>query len=96
MWETELDRGRFRWPSIFCLAPLQDGIWEGMVLGSRSLWGSGPSQAQSLCPSPQLEVNLEEVPDEGLLVSWAFTDRPDLSLTVLPKLQAREVRRADW
>lgn len=41
-------------------------------------------------PPTQLEVNLEEVPDEGLLVSWAFTDRPDLSLTVLPKLQARE------
>ncbi|KAF4008951.1 hypothetical protein G4228_000148 [Cervus hanglu yarkandensis] len=37
-----------------------------------------------------LEVNLEEIPGEGLLVSWAFTDRPDLSLTVLPKLQARE------
>ncbi|XP_045750816.2 phospholipid transfer protein C2CD2L isoform X2 [Mirounga angustirostris] len=41
-------------------------------------------------PSTQLEVSLEEIPDEGLLVSWAFTDRPDLSLTVLPKLQARE------
>ncbi|XP_058401030.1 phospholipid transfer protein C2CD2L isoform X5 [Diceros bicornis minor] len=37
-----------------------------------------------------LEVNLEEIPGEGLLVSWAFTDRPDLSLTVLPKLQGRE------
>uniref|UniRef100_A0A8C2R4U6 C2 domain-containing protein n=1 Tax=Capra hircus TaxID=9925 RepID=A0A8C2R4U6_CAPHI len=37
-----------------------------------------------------LEVNLEEILGEGLLVSWAFTDRPDLSLTVLPKLQARE------
>ncbi|KAM9220348.1 phospholipid transfer protein C2CD2L isoform 1-T1 [Dugong dugon] len=41
-------------------------------------------------PPTQLEVNLEEIPDEGLLVSWAFTDHPDLSLTVLPKLQARE------
>ncbi|XP_020042112.1 phospholipid transfer protein C2CD2L isoform X1 [Castor canadensis] len=41
-------------------------------------------------PPTQLEVSLEEIPDEGLLVSWAFTDRPDLSLTVLPKLQARE------
>ncbi|XP_059959382.1 phospholipid transfer protein C2CD2L isoform X3 [Mesoplodon densirostris] len=37
-----------------------------------------------------LEVNLEEIPGEGLLVSWAFTDRPDLRLTVLPKLQNRE------
>uniref|UniRef100_A0A8C5L5A1 C2 calcium-dependent domain containing 2-like n=1 Tax=Jaculus jaculus TaxID=51337 RepID=A0A8C5L5A1_JACJA len=41
-------------------------------------------------PPTQLEVSLEEIPDEGLLVSWAFTDRPDLSLVVLPKLQARE------
>ncbi|XP_070346213.1 phospholipid transfer protein C2CD2L isoform X3 [Equus asinus] len=41
-------------------------------------------------PPTQLEVNLEEIPGGGLLVSWAFTDRPDLSLTVLPKLQARE------
>ncbi|XP_015345231.1 phospholipid transfer protein C2CD2L isoform X3 [Marmota marmota marmota] len=41
-------------------------------------------------PPTQLEVNLEEIPGEGLLVSWAFTDRPDLSLMVLPKLQARE------
>jgi hypothetical protein len=40
-----------------------------------------------------LEVSLEEIPDEGLLVSWAFTDRPELSLKVLPKLQTREVRR---
>ncbi|EDL09481.1 mCG1033299, partial [Mus musculus] len=38
----------------------------------------------------QLEVSLEEIPDEGLLVSWAFTDRPELSLKVLPKLQTRE------
>ncbi|GAB1294115.1 Phospholipid transfer protein C2CD2L [Apodemus speciosus] len=41
-------------------------------------------------PPTQLEVSLEEIPDEGLLVSWAFTDRPDLSLKVLPKLQTRE------
>ena len=43
-----------------------------------------------------MEVNLEEILGEGLLVSWAFTDRPDLSLTVLPKLQAREVRGKGW
>ncbi|XP_007523649.2 phospholipid transfer protein C2CD2L isoform X2 [Erinaceus europaeus] len=41
-------------------------------------------------PPTQLEVNLEEIPGEGLLVSWTFTDRPELSLTVLPKLQARQ------
>lgn len=43
-------------------------------------------------PCPQLEVNLEEIPGEGLLVSWSFPDRPELNLTVLPTLQAREVR----
>lgn len=41
-------------------------------------------------PPTQMEVNLEEIPGEGLLVSWAFTSRPELSLTVLPKLQGRE------
>nr|KAF6275064.1 C2CD2 like [Pipistrellus kuhlii] len=41
-------------------------------------------------PPTQLEINLKEVPGEGLLVSWAFRNRPDLSLTVRPKLQARE------
>lgn len=56
----------------------------------------GTSQPNPFVPCPQLEVSLEEIPDEGLLVSWAFTDRPDLSLTVLPKLQAREVREQGW
>ncbi|KAM4828166.1 phospholipid transfer protein C2CD2L isoform 1-T1 [Thomomys bottae] len=41
-------------------------------------------------PPTQLEVSLEEIPEEGLQVSWVFTDRPDLSLTVLPKSQVRE------
>uniref|UniRef100_F7CCV7 C2CD2 like n=1 Tax=Callithrix jacchus TaxID=9483 RepID=F7CCV7_CALJA len=41
-------------------------------------------------PPTQLEVNLEEIPGEGLLISWAFTDHPDLSLMVLPKLQVRQ------
>ncbi|XP_017378999.1 phospholipid transfer protein C2CD2L isoform X2 [Cebus imitator] len=41
-------------------------------------------------PPTQLEVNLEEIPGEGLLISWVFTDHPDLSLTVLPKLQRGE------
>ncbi|CAK6448693.1 unnamed protein product [Pipistrellus nathusii] len=41
-------------------------------------------------PPTQLEINLKEVPGEGLLVSWAFRNRPELSLTVHPKLQARE------
>lgn len=57
--------------------------------------GVGKS-SQCLCPSPQLEVNLKEMPGEGLLVSWAFRNRPDLSLTVHPKLQAREVREQGW
>ncbi|KAJ7305297.1 hypothetical protein JRQ81_011215 [Phrynocephalus forsythii] len=38
----------------------------------------------------QLEIHLEEIQDGGLLVSWAFLDRPDLSLTVVPRLQLRE------
>lgn len=41
----------------------------------------------------QLEIHLEEVQDEGLLVSWAFRDRPDLKLSVSPRLQPREVSK---
>ncbi|XP_070808628.1 phospholipid transfer protein C2CD2L isoform X1 [Pituophis catenifer annectens] len=35
----------------------------------------------------QLEIRLEEVEGEGLLVSWAFKDRPDLKLSIPPRLQ---------
>ncbi|XP_068274309.1 phospholipid transfer protein C2CD2L isoform X2 [Nyctibius grandis] len=38
----------------------------------------------------QVEIHLEEVHSEGLLVSWMFKDRPDLNLSVLPRLQLRE------
>ncbi|XP_062817049.1 phospholipid transfer protein C2CD2L [Anolis carolinensis] len=38
----------------------------------------------------QLEIRLEEIQDEGLLVSWAFQDRPELDLSVTPRLQLRE------
>ncbi|XP_062995118.1 phospholipid transfer protein C2CD2L isoform X2 [Elgaria multicarinata webbii] len=38
----------------------------------------------------QLEIRLEEIRDEGLLVSWAFRGRPSLNLSVVPKLQLRE------
>ncbi|NWT72517.1 C2C2L protein, partial [Prunella himalayana] len=34
----------------------------------------------------QVEIHLEEIQNEGLLVSWAFKDRPDLDLSVLPRL----------
>ncbi|NWV25168.1 C2C2L protein, partial [Origma solitaria] len=34
----------------------------------------------------QLEIHLEEIQNEGLLVSWTFKDRPDLDLSVLPRL----------
>lgn len=34
---------------------------------------------------------MEEIQNEGLLVSWMFKDRPDLNLSVLPRLQLREV-----
>ncbi|XP_074783734.1 phospholipid transfer protein C2CD2L isoform X2 [Athene noctua] len=38
----------------------------------------------------QVEICLEEIQNEGLLVSWTFKDRPDLNLSVLPRLQLRE------
>ncbi|NXU58373.1 C2C2L protein, partial [Turnix velox] len=38
----------------------------------------------------QVEIHLEEIQNEGLLVSWTFKDRPDLNLSVLPGLQLRE------
>ncbi|KAM6312640.1 phospholipid transfer protein C2CD2L isoform 2-T3 [Podargus strigoides] len=38
----------------------------------------------------QVEIRLEEMQNEGLMVSWTFKDRPDLSLSVLPRLQLRE------
>ncbi|XP_043936803.1 phospholipid transfer protein C2CD2L isoform X2 [Protopterus annectens] len=38
----------------------------------------------------KLEIYMEEVQDEGLLVSWTFKERPNLSLKVTPKLQQRE------
>ncbi|XP_041269696.1 phospholipid transfer protein C2CD2L isoform X3 [Onychostruthus taczanowskii] len=34
----------------------------------------------------QVEIHLEEIQNEGLLVSWTFKDRPDLDLSVLPRL----------
>nr|XP_006119780.1 phospholipid transfer protein C2CD2L isoform X1 [Pelodiscus sinensis] len=38
----------------------------------------------------QVEIRLEEMKNEGLLVSWTFKDRPDLNLSVVPKLHPRE------
>ncbi|KFQ36034.1 C2 domain-containing protein 2-like, partial [Merops nubicus] len=38
----------------------------------------------------QVEIHLEEIQNEGLLVSWMFKDRPDLNLSVLPRLRPRE------
>ncbi|XP_072740911.1 phospholipid transfer protein C2CD2L isoform X5 [Ciconia boyciana] len=38
----------------------------------------------------QVEIHLEEIQNEGLLVSWMFKDRPDLNLSVLPRLQLRQ------
>ncbi|NXE15105.1 C2C2L protein, partial [Lophotis ruficrista] len=38
----------------------------------------------------QMEICLEEIQNEGLLVSWTFKDRPELNLSVLPRLQLRE------
>ncbi|XP_065594675.1 phospholipid transfer protein C2CD2L isoform X3 [Cyrtonyx montezumae] len=39
----------------------------------------------------QVEIHLEEIQNQGLLVSWTFKDRPDLNLSVLPRLQPCEV-----
>ena len=39
---------------------------------------------------------MEEIQNEGLLVSWTFKDRPDLNLSVLPRLQLREVSGKQW
>ncbi|POI34004.1 hypothetical protein CIB84_002246 [Bambusicola thoracicus] len=39
----------------------------------------------------QVEIHLEEMQNQGLLVSWTFKDRPDLDLSVLPRLQPCEV-----
>ncbi|XP_054251496.1 phospholipid transfer protein C2CD2L [Indicator indicator] len=41
----------------------------------------------------QVEIHLEEIQNEGLLVSWTFKDRPDLKLSVLPRLQLCENER---
>ncbi|NWS62716.1 C2C2L protein, partial [Chunga burmeisteri] len=38
----------------------------------------------------QVEIHLEEIQNEGLLVSWTFKDRPDLNLSVIPRLWLRE------
>ncbi|XP_063167120.1 phospholipid transfer protein C2CD2L [Candoia aspera] len=38
----------------------------------------------------QLEIHLEEVEGEGLLVSWAFKDRPDLKLSIPLRLQPHD------
>ncbi|NXG78565.1 C2C2L protein, partial [Baryphthengus martii] len=38
----------------------------------------------------QVEIRLEEIQNEGLLVSWTFKGRPDLNLLVFPRLQPCE------
>ncbi|NXA04817.1 C2C2L protein, partial [Sapayoa aenigma] len=38
----------------------------------------------------QVEIHLEEIQNEGLLVSWTFKDRPNLDLLVLPRFQLPE------
>ncbi|XP_062364656.1 phospholipid transfer protein C2CD2L-like [Cinclus cinclus] len=38
----------------------------------------------------QVEIHLEEIQNEGLLVSWTFKDRPDLDFLVLPRLELPE------
>ncbi|KFZ68727.1 C2 domain-containing protein 2-like, partial [Podiceps cristatus] len=43
----------------------------------------------------QVEIHLEEVRNEGLLVSWMFRGRPELNLSVLPRLRPKNEGRAD-
>ncbi|NXR24093.1 C2C2L protein, partial [Cinclus mexicanus] len=38
----------------------------------------------------QVEIHLEEIQNEGLLVSWTFKDRPDLDFLVFPRLELPE------
>ncbi|NXP33689.1 C2C2L protein, partial [Leiothrix lutea] len=38
----------------------------------------------------QVEIHLEEIQNEGLLVSWTFRGRPDLDLLLLPRLELPE------
>ncbi|XP_014749024.1 PREDICTED: C2 domain-containing protein 2-like [Sturnus vulgaris] len=38
----------------------------------------------------QMEIHLEEIQNEGLLVSWTFKDRPNLDFLVLPRLELPE------
>nr|XP_033774499.1 phospholipid transfer protein C2CD2L [Geotrypetes seraphini] len=47
-------------------------------------------QVTMIVQQAQLEISLEEVQNEGLLVSWIFRDRPDLTLNVIPKHQLQE------
>uniref|UniRef100_A0A8C6YYG6 C2CD2 like n=1 Tax=Nothoprocta perdicaria TaxID=30464 RepID=A0A8C6YYG6_NOTPE len=43
----------------------------------------------------QVEIHLQEMQNEGLLVSWAFKDRPDLNLSVVPRLLPHKVSRRE-
>lgn len=43
----------------------------------------------------QVKVSLEEVEDEGLLISWSLSKQPSFSLTVSPCKLQRQVRTFD-
>lgn len=43
----------------------------------------------------QVVVSLEEVEDEGLLMSWALSKQPSFALTVAPCKVQRQVRTSD-
>lgn len=44
----------------------------------------------------QVEIRLEEIQNEGLLVSWSFKNRPDLDVLVFPRLELPEVSGQQW
>lgn len=52
------------------------------------------SEVFSVCPC-QVVVGLEEVEDEGLLISWTLSKHPSFTLTVSPCKLQRKVRTSD-
>lgn len=66
----------------------------------RGIWASRvvvPGADGAFCCFPgQLGIRLEELEDEGLLVSWAFRDTPVLDLKVAPKFQLHDVSQLPW
>ncbi|XP_025913746.1 phospholipid transfer protein C2CD2L isoform X2 [Apteryx rowi] len=61
-----------------------------LALLQAQVYGYGIFHLNHRMESNLVEIHLQEIQNEGLLVSWAFKDRPDLNLSVLPRLQPHE------